>query len=201
VTTDALALIAITDTPHNLVDRARAAVRGGATMIQLRLKDADARTLTEIGRALVSALDVPVIINDRADVALACGAAGAHLGADDVPISALRRLVLPPGFILGASAGTDAELDAVAGADYVGIGAVYATGSKADAGAAIGVAEFTRLAARARARGLPAVAVGGITAATAGTLRSAGADGVAVVSAIFGARDPESAARAFRTLV
>jgi thiamine-phosphate pyrophosphorylase len=200
VTTDALALIAITDTPHDLVERARAAVRGGATMIQLRLKDADARTLTEIGRALVSAVDVPVIVNDRADVALACGAAGAHLGADDVPVSALRRVV-PAGFILGASAGTDAELDAATGADYVGIGAVYATGSKADAGAAIGVAEFTRLAARARARGLPAVAVGGITAATAGTLRSAGADGVAVVSAIFGARDPESAARAFRTLV
>jgi thiamine-phosphate pyrophosphorylase len=200
VTTDALALIAITDTPHDLVDRARAAVRGGATMVQLRLKDADARTLTEIGRALVSALDVPVIVNDRADVALACGAAGAHLGADDVPVSALRRVV-PPGFILGASAGTDAELDAVAGADYVGIGAVYATGSKADAGAAIGVAEFARLAARARERGMPAVAVGGITAATARTLRSAGADGVAVVSAIFGARDPETAARALRGLV
>jgi thiamine-phosphate pyrophosphorylase len=196
VTPDAVSLIAITDTPGNLIDRARAAVRGGATMIQLRLKDADARTLTELGRALVAALDVPVVINDRADVALACGAAGAHLGADDVPVSALRRVV-PPGFILGASAGTDAELDAATGADYVGIGAVYATGSKADAGAAIGVAEFARLAARARARGIPAVAVGGITAATAGTLRSAGAAGVAVISAIFGARDPEAAARAF----
>jgi thiamine-phosphate pyrophosphorylase len=196
VTPDAVSLIAITDTPANLIDRARAAVRGGATMIQLRLKDADARTLTEVGRALVAALDVPVVINDRADVALACGAAGAHLGADDVPISALRRVV-PPGFILGASAGNDAELDAAGGADYVGIGAVYATGSKADAGAAIGVAEFARLAARARDRGIPAVAVGGITAATAGTLRSAGAAGVAVISAIFGARDPETAARAF----
>ena len=196
MTPDAVSLIAITDTPANLIDRARAAVRGGATMIQLRLKDADARTLTEVGRALVAALDVPVVINDRADVALACGAAGAHLGADDVPISALRRVV-PPGFILGASAGNDAELDAAGGADYVGIGAVYATGSKADAGAAIGVAEFARLAARARDRGIPAVAVGGITAATAGTLRSAGAAGVAVISAIFGARDPETAARAF----
>jgi thiamine-phosphate pyrophosphorylase len=196
VTPDAVSLIAITDTPANLIERARAAVRGGATMIQLRLKDADARTLTEVGRALVAALDVPVVINDRADVALACGAAGAHLGADDVPLSALRRVV-PPGFILGASAGNDAELDAAGGADYVGIGAVYATGSKADAGAAIGVAEFARLAARARDRGIPAVAVGGITAATAGTLRSAGAAGVAVISAIFGARDPETAARAF----
>ena len=196
MTPDAVSLIAITDTPANLIDRARAAVRGGATMIQLRLKDADARTLTEVGRALVAALDVPVVINDRADVALACGAAGAHLGADDVPLSALRRVV-PPGFILGASAGNDAELDAAGGADYVGIGAVYATGSKADAGAAIGVAEFARLAARARDRGIPAVAVGGITAATAGTLRSAGAAGVAVISAIFGARDPETAARAF----
>jgi thiamine-phosphate pyrophosphorylase len=193
---DALALIAITDTRLDLVARARAAVRGGATMIQLRLKDADPRTLTEIGRALVTALDVPVIVNDRADVALACGAAGAHLGADDVPVAALRPVV-PPGFILGASAGTDAELDAATGADYVGIGAVYTTGSKADAGTAIGVAEFTRLAARARERGIPAVAVGGITAGTAGALRSAGAVGVAVISAIFGARDPETAARAF----
>lgn len=202
-----LLLVAITDSVHDgtdgLVARARAAVRGGATMVQLRLKDPagrtlDARTLTDIGRALVAAVDVPVVVNDRADVALACGAAGAHLGADDVPLAALRR-ALPPGFILGASAGTDAELAALAdaGADYVGIGPVYTTASKPDAGAAIGVPGFTRLAHRA---GLPAVAVGGITAANAAALGApdVGAAGIAVISAIFGAPDPERAARQLR---
>lgn len=194
---DALRLIAITDHPTSLIERAQAAVRGGATMIQLRLKHADARTLAAIARALIVAVPVPVIINDRADVALACGAAGAHLGADDVPIAALRKVV-PHDFILGASAGNDAELDAIDGADYVGIGAVYGTSSKADAGAAIGVAEFTRLAARAKQKGIPPVAVGGITASTAATLRNVGAAGIAVISAVFGAQDPEAAARAFR---
>jgi thiamine-phosphate pyrophosphorylase len=177
-----------------MVERAQAAVRGGATMIQLRVKGADARTLVEVGRALVGGVDVPVVVNDRADVALACGAAGVHLGADDVPVAPLRRVV-PAGFIIGASAGNDAELDAADGADYVGIGAVFTTGSKADAGPAIGVAEFARLAARAR---IPVVAVGGITAATAPVVRAAGAAGIAVISAIFGARDPEGAARTLR---
>jgi thiamine-phosphate pyrophosphorylase len=189
-----LTLIAITDGSDAIIPRAQAAVRGGATMIQLRLKEADPRTLAEIGRALVKAVPVPVVINDRADVALACGAAGAHLGADDVPIAALRPHV-PPGFILGASAGNDAELDQATGADYVGIGSVYATASKPDAGQAIGVAEFQRLATLARARGLPAVAVGGITVANARAVRAAGAAGIAVIGAIFGAQDPESAAR------
>jgi thiamine-phosphate pyrophosphorylase len=200
VKTELLTLIAITAgdlSAESLVSRARAAVRGGATMIQLRLKSADARTLAEIARSLVEAVDVPVIVNDRADVALACGAAGAHMGADDVPVQALRAVV-PPGFILGASAGNDAELDQAAGADYVGIGAVYATASKADAGTAIGVEEFARLAKRANARGIPAVAVGGITAATARTVRAAGAAGIAVIGAVFGANDPEAAARALR---
>jgi thiamine-phosphate pyrophosphorylase len=195
MTAEALALVAITDSvTKGLVDRARAAVRGGATMVQLRLKAADARTLTEIGRALVAALEVPVVINDRADVALACGAAGVHLGADDIPVEALRRVV-PAGFIIGASAGNDAELEAAAGADYVGIGAVFETASKADAGAAIGIAEFARLAGRAP---MPAVAVGGITADNAPLVRAAGAAGIAVISAVFGARDPEAAARALR---
>jgi len=197
----ALTLIAITDRlgddPADLVARARAAERGGASMIQLRLKDVDALTLTAVGRALVAALAIPVIVNDRVDVALACGAAGAHLGADDIPVAALRP-VLPAGFILGASAGTDAELAATVGADYVGIGAVYATASKADAGAAIGVAEFARMATAAERLGLPVVAVGGVTAARAAALTAAGATGVAVIGAVFGAADPESGARALR---
>lgn len=191
-----LRLLAITDDLRDgvagLVDRAAAAVRGGATMVQLRLKDADPRTLVEVARALVAALPVPVIVNDRADVALAAGADGVHLGADDVPPSALRP-ALPAGFIVGASVGKDAELLNAVGADYVGIGPVFATASKGDAGDAIGVAEFARLA---RLAGRPAVAIGGITPDNAGTLTASGARGVAVIRALFAAADPSETARA-----
>lgn len=190
-----LGLIAITDNVRDgetgLIERASAAARGGATCIQLRLKDVSARDLVGLARALVPVVGVPVIINDRADVAIAAGAAGVHLGADDIPVSAVRR-VAPEGFIIGASVGSDDEIELAAGADYVGIGPVFPTGSKKDAGAAIGVAEFTRLAV---ATGLPAVAIGGITAANASQAMAAGATGVATVAAIFGANDPLTAAR------
>src|SRR5687768_17124196 len=112
-----LRLLAITDDLRDgrdgLVARAAAAARGGATMIQLRLKDADARTMLEVARALVDAVRahaVPVIINDRADVALAAGAAGVHVGTADVPAAALRPVV-PPGFIIGASVGSPEEVE------------------------------------------------------------------------------------------
>lgn len=193
-----LTLVAITDDLRDgrdgLVTRAQAAVRGGATMVQVRLKDADARTLVEVARALVSALPVPVIVNDRVDVALAAGAAGVHVGADDLPVAAVRRLA-PPAFIVGASVGCDAEVAGSRGADYVGIGPVYGTTSKVDAGQAIGVPEFVRLA---RACALPAVAIGGITPERVAPLIAAGASGVAVIRAVFSAADPERAARAMR---
>jgi thiamine-phosphate pyrophosphorylase len=171
------------------VARAMAAARGGATVVQLRLKDADARTLVDIGRALVAALPIPVVVNDRADVALACGAAGVHVGATDVPVAALRRIV-PPGFVVGASVRGD-----VAGADYVGIGPVFASLSKADAPAPIGIDGFAALRARSA---LPAVAIGGVTPEHVAALRHAGAAGIAVIRAVFGAADPEAAARAIR---
>jgi thiamine-phosphate pyrophosphorylase len=171
------------------VARARAAARGGATVVQLRLKGADARTLVEVGRALVAALPVPVIVNDRADVALVCGAAGVHVGADDVPVSALRRIA-PSDFIIGASVRADTT-----GADYVGIGPVFTTTSKANAPAAIGVEGFARAA---RTQSVPAVAIGGITAGNVAELKRAGAAGVAAIAAVFGANDPEAAARAIR---
>lgn len=158
-------------------------------MVQLRLKNADARTLVDVGRALVAALPVPVIVNDRADVALACGAAGVHLGAEDVPVAALRR-VCPPPFVIGASVRADTT-----GADYVGIGPVFATASKADAPEAIGIDGFVALRARSLA---PAVAIGGITAEQCAALRRAGAIGVAVIAAVFGTADPEAAARRIR---
>ena len=194
-------LIAMTDDidegREDLVARACAAARGGATMIQLRLKRADARTLADVAGALLAALPagVPLVLNDRANVALARGAAGVHLGADDPPPAAVRRIA-PPGFLIGASVGSDAEVADAAGADYVGIGPLYATTSKPDAGAAIGLAAFARLA---RSVGIPAVAVGGITASTASDAMAAGAAGVAAIAAIFGAPDPERAAHAFRS--
>jgi thiamine-phosphate pyrophosphorylase len=197
---DSLVLVAITDDLHDgrdgLVARAVAAARGGATMIQLRLKDAPARMQVEVARALLAALPstVPLIINDRADVALAAGAAGVHVGVDDLPAAAVRR-VAPRGFIIGASVGCDAEVALASGADYVGIGPVYGTASKADAGDAIGVAEFSRLAALC---GLPAVAIGGIDATNAEPVMKVGASGVAVIRAVFGAPDPERAAREIR---
>jgi thiamine-phosphate pyrophosphorylase len=158
-------------------------------MVQLRLKNADARTLVDVGRALVAALPVPVIVNDRADVALACGAAGVHLGADDVPVAALRR-ACPPPFVIGASVRADA-----AGADYVGIGPIFTTASKANAPAAIGVDGFKALCGTTSA---PAVAIGGVTAEHVAELRAAGAAGVAVIAAIFGTADPEASARRIR---
>ena len=198
-----LTLVAITDDLRgdaaDLLARALAAARGGATMIQLRLKDADARTLVEVGRALVAALprDVPLIVNDRADVAIAAGAAGVHVGAVDVPPAALRRVV-PTEFIIGASVGTDAEVAFAAEADYVGIGPVYATDSKHDAGTAIGTEGLADLVVRAKR---PAVAIGGIDATNAAAAVVAGATGVAAIRAIFGARDPEQAARAIRSAI
>ena len=162
-------------------------------MIQLRLKDENPRTIVEVASALLSILPraVPLVVDDRLDVALASGAAGVHLGADDLPVAAARR-ISPPGFVIGASVGCDAEVAGSRGADYVGIGPVFATGSKADAGAAIGVAEFARLAALCA---LPAVAIGGMDATNARAAIEAGASGVALISAIFGSPDPEGAAR------
>jgi thiamine-phosphate pyrophosphorylase len=196
-----LLLMAITDGAREgtdaLVARAAAAVRGGATMVQLRLKDADARTLVEVARALVRVLPVPVLVNDRADVALAAGAAGVHVGTDDMPVSAVRAIA-PPAFIIGASVGTDQEVPGSRGADYVGIGPVFSTMSKSDAGSAIGVEEFARLT---RACELPAVAIGGITEENARQVIDAGASGVALIRALLGAPDPEQAARRIRAAI
>lgn len=191
---DFLRLVAITDALHgsadNLVARCVDAAEGGATCIQLRLKDATPRELAEIARAILTAIRVPLIINDRADVAIAVGAAGCHLGADDVPVSAVRKLA-PAEFIIGCSVGSDEEVSASAGADYAGIGPVFSTSTKPDAGKAIGLDGFSALAAKLS---IPAVGIGGITAENARSVIDAGASGVAVVSSIFSARDVKSAA-------
>jgi thiamine-phosphate pyrophosphorylase len=200
---ESLTLVAITDSAprgtDDLVQRALACVRGGATMVQLRLKDADARTQVEVARTLVAALpaNVPLIMNDRADLAIAAGAAGVHVGPEDLPSAAVRRIV-GPDRIVGVSVGSDAEALQASDADYVGIGAVYATASKDDAGSAIGIDELVRLIAVC-AR--PAVGIGGIDASNAAAVVAAGARGVAVIRALFSASDPEAAARSLRSAI
>jgi thiamine-phosphate pyrophosphorylase len=196
-----LRLVAITDDAEDgratLTDRVAAAVRGGATSVQVRLKRATPREVVEITRAIMSKVAVPVIVNDRADIALAAGAAGVHVGEADLPVAAIRRFA-PANFIVGASLGSDAELLNAKDADYVGIGPVYGSDSKTDAGSAIGVDGFKRLASLVAH---PAVAVGGITADRALQITVAGAAGVAVINAIFMADDPETAARAIAAAI
>jgi len=180
---------------RDAVDVCARAVAGGATLVQVRSKTRPPLEVAGLTRALVAALAVPVLVNDRVDVALAAGAAGAHLGQDDPPLDRLRA-VLPPGFILGISVGSPAEAQRVQQwpADYWSVGPCYATGTKPDAGSALGVAGFAALA-RGAPPGVPVVAIGGITAANARPLFTAGAAGVAVIAAVLGASDPEQAAR------
>jgi thiamine-phosphate diphosphorylase len=163
----------------------------------VRLKTATPREVVEITRSIMSKVPVPVIVNDRADIALAAGAAGVHVGEADLPVAALRRFA-PPSFIIGASLGSDAELPNAKDADYVGVGPVYGSEAKNDAGTAIGVEGFKRLAALVDH---PAIAVGGITADRALQITVAGAAGVAVINAIFKADDPESATRAIAVAI
>lgn len=190
-----LRLVAITDDAEaqrsTLVDRVAAAVRGGATSVQVRLKHATPREVVEIARSIVARVPVPVIVNDRADIALAAGAAGVHVGEADLPVSAIRRFA-PTNFIIGASLGGDEELANAKDADYVGIGPLFTTDSKGDAGKAIGIEGFRKLAGLS---GRPAIAVGGVSAELAAQVMAAGGAGVAVINAIFSSDDPESAAR------
>lgn len=198
---DRLRLIVVTDPDcgagRTVVDVVRAALRGGAPAIQLRMKDASAREMTELARALLAETrpaGALLFVNDRVDVAIAVGADGAHVGQDDLPVHAARAITRR-GFLLGVSAET-AELARKAeadGADYVGVGPVYRTGSKADAGDAVGVERIAEVAAAVR---IPVVGIGGITIDNAPAVLHAGAFGIAVISAVMRADDPEAATRA-----
>lgn len=196
-----LRLVAITDDAEaqrsTLVDRVAAAVRGGATSVQVRLKHATPREVVEIARTIVAKVPVPVIVNDRADIALAAGAAGVHVGEADLPVSAIRRFA-PANFIIGASLGGNVELANAKDADYVGIGPLFTTDSKGDAGKAIGIEGFRKLA---KLSGRPAIAVGGVSAELAAQVMAAGGAGVAVINAIFSADDPERAARSIAAAI
>jgi thiamine-phosphate pyrophosphorylase len=202
---DQLRLMVVTDAAllkgRDPVEACRHAVSGGATMIEVRLKDATPRELLALSRVLVGTLAVPVIVNDRVDVALAAGAAGAHLGQEDPPLPRLRPHV-PPGFLLGISVGAPSEAERTRDwpADYWSVGPCFATAHKPDAGAALGPDGFARLA-RLAPHGTPVIGVGGITAANAGAVRRAGAAGVAVIGAVWDVSDPGAAARALRAAV
>jgi thiamine-phosphate pyrophosphorylase len=195
---DQLRLMVITDPVllkgRDAIDVLRQAVAGGATIVQVRWKDGMPAEILELTRALVAALPVPVLVNDRVDIALAAGATGAHLGWDDPPLDALRPH-LPSGFLLGLSVGSqDEAARAPATADYWSVGPCFATPTKADAGLALGPDGFAALANLAP-EGCPVIGIGGISVANAGLLKGAGAVGVAVIGAVLTARDPESATR------
>jgi len=179
---------------RDLVALAKAAEQGGATAVQLRLKRASPRELVDRARVLVASLRIPVLVNDRPDVALAAGAAGVHLGPDDLPVSLVRRIV-PSGFIVGASVGSEIEAAAAEGADYWGVGPYRVTGTKADAGEALGAEGFGRLVRLGAGR--PCLAIGGVRPEDVGAVRAAGGVGVAVVSGILGADDVELATRRY----
>ncbi len=184
------------------LDDLEAAIMGGATIVQLREKGLETGEWIRLARQalqITRRYGVPLIINDRVDVALAVGADGVHVGQTDMPAELARRLV-GPDRILGVSAGTPEEARAAeaAGADYLGVGSVYATGSKADAGLPIGPEGLARIASAVR---VPVVGIGGISAANAGDVIAAGAVGVSVISAVFGAADVRAAARALRDRV
>ncbi len=178
---------------RDLVSLAQAAERGGATSVQLRLKQATARELAQLVRGLVQALRIPVLVNDRPDVAIAAGAAGVHLGPDDMPVDLARRIA-PPGFVLGASVGNESEAALAGGADYWGIGPWRATPTK-DAGAGLGADGFGRLLQLAG--GKPVLAIGGVVPEDVPLILQAGGLGVAVVMGILGADDVAAATRRY----
>lgn len=190
-----------------LTEIARAAVAGGATLLQLRDKHAATGAMVETTRALLAVLagsGVPLLVNDRIDVALAAGADGAHVGQDDMAVADARRL-LGPAAILGLSLNSVAEAEAAELdlLDYMCGQCAFATGSKADAPPPIGVAGIAEIAAvvRRRAPAMPVGAISGITADNAGSVIAAGLDGVAVISAVCAAPDPEAATRTLRRAV
>jgi len=181
---------------------AKESLSGGAKIIQLREKRRSGRELYPLAqeiRSRCSQYNARFIVNDRLDIALASGADGVHLGQDDLPLSAARRLAPRP-FLIGVSVGTveEAVLAEREGADYLGVGPVYPTGTKPDAGPPVGP-ELIRIIRAAVT--IPIVAIGGITLSNAGDVLAAGADGIAVISAVICSPDIAAASRKFADLM
>lgn len=179
-----------------LLDCVREALEGGVTLVQYRAKTASSAEMYAEAlqlKALCDSFNVPLIINDRLDIAMAVGAAGVHLGQDDLPCAAARKL-LGEDYIIGVSAHNPAEAKAAlqSGADYLGCGAVFGTATKAD----VKKLGTDGLAAICKAKGLPVVGIGGVTADNYREVRAAGADGAAIVSGILAQPDIRATVRA-----
>lgn len=207
--TDELDVYLVTDeglsAGRSTVDIVEAAIRGGVDVVQLREKPASASERYEIGRELrevTRPADVPLIVNDRVDLAVTLDADGVHLGDDDLPVPVAREQ-LGEEAIIGRSVSTPeaARRAEQAGADYLGVGAVFATDSKDDVPPEEMGIGLDRVRAVREATDLPFVGIGGVTADNAADVVQAGADGVAVISAITGADDPEAATRELRNAV
>ncbi len=203
---DALRLYLVTDQPslkgRTLIDVVQAAVQGGVTCVQLREKHANSRDFYAQAMALMDLLrplNVPLIINDRLDIALACGAHGVHLGQSDLPVHAARKL-LPPEVFIGWSVETleEVALSAALPVDYLGVSPVFATPTKTDTATPWGLEGLQRVRALTP---LPLVAIGGIHLHNATQVMQAGADSLAVVSAICSADDPCAASQQLRELI
>lgn len=192
---------------HDIIDLARRVAEGGATLVQLRDKRSETRAMIDEARAIKAALssfNVPFVVNDRVDVALAARADGVHLGPDDMAAADARAL-LGPNAIIGLSIKTvdEAAKAPVELFDYAGVGGVYATLSKEQKTAPIGTEGLTRVAnaLHSRRRNLPVAGIAGIDADNAAAVIAAGADGVAVISALSLAPDPAAAALSLREVV
>lgn len=190
--------------PRGVLETVAAALVGGVTLVQVRAPEASGRSFVEEARALKALLaphGVPLLVNDRVDVALAVDADGVHVGQGDIYPLAVRSM-LGPDRIVGLSVGSPAEWEAsrdqLAAVDYIGTGPVFGTRTKSDAGAAI---DTEGLAAMIAVSHLPVVAIGGIGLANAAGVMEALPQGLAVVSAIMAAEDPALAARDLRTIV
>ena len=199
---DNLLLYAVTDRAwvgrQTLLEQIESALAGGVTLVQLREKRMSGEDLVREARevrALCHRYGVPLILNDDVDAALASGADGVHVGAEDLPVRSVRERV-GQGMIVGATAKTVAQAQAAeaAGADYLGVGAVFPSPTKQNA-IRITAEELRTICASVA---IPAVAIGGITRENLGELRGCGMAGIAVVSAIFSAEDIQAAARELR---
>lgn len=179
-----------------LIDCVCEALEGGVTLVQYRAKTASSAEMYAEAlqlKALCDSFNVPLIINDRLDIAMAVGAAGVHLGQDDLPCAAARK-ILGEDYIIGVSAHNPAEAKAAlqSGADYLGCGAVFGTATKADV-KKLGTEGLTAIC---REKGLPVVGIGGVTADNYREVRAAGADGAAIVSGILAHPDIRATVRA-----
>jgi thiamine-phosphate pyrophosphorylase len=187
---------------RSIVEVVRASLRGGAPAVQIRAKGGDTRDMLELALALrveTTRAGALLFVNDRVDVALASDADGAHVGDDDIPLEVARRIA-PQGFLLGRSVNTadEAVIAMRQDADYLGVGPVFSTPSKADAGDAIGADGIAMVRS---VTSLPIVAIGGLDLDNSAEIAAAGADGVAVIRAVMQAGDPEDATRRLLSVI